>query len=399
MPALNDPYRCMMPYPDAAVQHSPTGPLAGLTLAVKDLFDVRGYPTSAGSPTVLALSGIKKRTAPLPAQMLKAGARFVGKTLTDELAFSLNGKNAHFGSPINPAAPERITGGSSCGSAAAVAGNLADIALGTDTGGSVRGPASYCGLFGIRPTHGRLSLKLAWPLADSFDTAGFFTRDGETFLKVAETVLGKDRAPLPAKPRWLIDPALIDLATDEARPIVTDAIRRAGLALGEPAAVDAASKIDDLYWAFRWLQGREAWQSDGAMIARYQPVLGPGVAERFAFSKAVTDEEVAKGNRIRTRFRNSLKRLLGEDGVLILPTMPDIAPLASTSEAALEDFRNRALRLLCLSGLSGLPQISIPCLRRDGAPMGLSLIGPKGSDLSLARLAVAYENAARIRIA
>ncbi len=399
MPAFADPYLCFMPYPDVAVPHAPTGPLTGLTLAVKDLFDVKGYPTGAGSPTVLALSGLKKRTAPLPAQMLKAGARFVGKTLTDELAFSLNGKNAHFGAPINPAAPERITGGSSCGSAAAVAGGLADIALGTDTGGSVRGPASYCGLFGIRPSHGRLSLKNCWPLAESFDTAGYFTRDGETFLKVAESVLGKDRAPLPAKPRWLVDPALTDFATPEAKPIVLDAIRRAGLALGEPAEVSAAPKIDDLYWAFRWLQGREAWESDGAMIEKHRPPLGPGVAERFAFSKGVTDEEVAKANRIRARFRNALKRLLGADGVLILPTMPDIAPLASTSEAALEDFRNRALRLLCLSGLSGFPQISIPALRREGAPLGLSLIGPKGSDLSLARLAVVYENAARIRIA
>jgi amidase len=399
MPAFADPYLCFMPYPDAPVPHAPSGPLAGLTLAVKDLFDVKGYPTSAGSPTVLALSGIKKRTAPLPAQMLKAGARFVGKTLTDELAFSLNGKNAHFGAPINPAAPDRITGGSSSGSAAAVAGNLADVALGTDTGGSVRGPASYCGLFGIRPTHGRLSLKNCWPLAASFDTAGFFARDGETFLKVAGTILGKDRATLPAKPRWLIDPALIDLATDAARPLVRDAIRRAGLALGDPVNVSAAGKIDDLYWAFRWLQGREAWESDGALIEKHRPPLGPGVAERFAFSKGVTDEQVAKANRIRARFRSALKRLLGADGVLILPTMPDIAPLASTSEAELEDFRNRALRLLCLSGLSGLPQITVPALRREGAPLGLSLIGPKGSDLSLARLAVAYENAARIRIA
>jgi amidase len=399
MPAFKDRYRCFMPFPDVPVPHTPSGPLSGLTLAVKDIFDVKGYPTSAGSPTVLAMSGIKKRTAPFAAQMLKAGARFVGKTLTDELAFSLNGKNAHFGSPINPAAPDRITGGSSCGSAAAVAGNLADIALGSDTGGSVRGPASYCGLFGIRPTHARLSLKDCWPLSASLDTAGFFTRDGETFLKVAETVLGKDRAVLPARPRFLVDPALIDLATGDAKPLVTDAIRRAGLALGEPEEVSVAKNIDDLYWAFRWIQGREAWESDGAMIEAHNPVLGPGVVDRFAFSKGVTDEQVTKASRIRTRFRDALKRTLGADGVLVLPTMPDIAPLASASEADLEDFRNRALRLLCLSGLSGFPQISLPALRRDGAPLGLSLIGPKGSDLSLARLAVAYENAVRIRIA
>jgi amidase len=201
---FNDPFRCFVPYPDAPVKHAATGPLAGLTLAVKDLFDVKGYPTGAGSPIVLAQSGIKAKTAPIVKTLLDAGARFVGKTHTDELAFSLNGKNAHFGSPINPAAPDRITGGSSSGSMAAVAGRLADIALGSDTGGSVRAPASYGGLFGIRPTHGRLSLKRAWPLAESLDTPGWFARDGEVFARVAGVVLGRDRVTLPEAPRLVL---------------------------------------------------------------------------------------------------------------------------------------------------------------------------------------------------
>ncbi len=396
---LDDPFNCLMPYPQAPVAHSATGPLTGLTLAVKDLFDVKGFPTSAGSPTVLAMSGIKRRTAPIVAQLLKAGARFTAKTITDELAFSLNGNNAHFGTPINPAAPDRITGGSSSGSMAAVAGRLADVALGSDTGGSVRGPASYGGLFGIRPTHGRLSLKLTWPLAASFDTPGWFARDGETFARVGDVLLGQDKAPLPGKPRWLIDPALMALAVPEAAAILADVVRRTALDLGEPETISAVQKIDELYWAFRWVQGRDAWEADGAMIEAHRPTLGPGVAERFAFASKVTDEEVARGNRTRTRFRNALKKLLGSDGVLILPTMPDIAPLRSTSEADLEDFRNRALRLLCLSGLSGFPQITIPVARRDGAPLGLSLIGPKGSDATLLKLAVRYEKASRMKIA
>ena len=175
----DDPFRCFVPYPEIAVKSAPGGPLAGLTLAVKDLFDVKGYPTGAGSPIVLAMSGVKTKTAPIVKVLLDAGARFVGKTHTDELAFSLNGKNAHFGAPINPSAPDRITGGSSSGSMAAVAGRLADIALGSGTGGSVRAPASYGGLFGIRPSHKRLSLKATWPLAESFDTPGWFARDGE----------------------------------------------------------------------------------------------------------------------------------------------------------------------------------------------------------------------------
>lgn len=395
----NDPFRCFVPYPEAQVNHASAGPLSGLTLAVKDLFDVKGYPTGAGSPTVLAMSGIKTRTAPIVKAFLDAGARFVGKTHTDELAFSLNGKNAHFGAPINPAAPERITGGSSSGSMAAVAGRLADIGLGSDTGGSVRAPASYGGLFGIRPSHGRLSLKRAWPLAESFDTPGWFARDGETFARVADAVLGRDRVLLPEAPRLLLADDMFAQAVPEAERILRNVVQRVVPLLGQPETVRAVSDMDALYWAFRWLQGREAWAANGAMIERHAPPLGPGVAERFAFGKAVGDAEFARGDSVRKAFRAELARLLGRDGVLLLPTVPDIAPLVSAGEAELDDFRNRALRLLCLAGLSGFPQVSIPVAHRDGAPLGLSAIGPKGSDKSLVAFAVRLERAARIRLA
>lgn len=396
---IDDPFRCFVPYPDAAVKNAPSGPLAGLTLAVKDLFDVKGYPTGAGSPTVLAMSGIKTKTAPIVKLLLGAGARFVGKTHTDELAYSLNGKNAHFGAPINPSAPDRITGGSSSGSMAAVAGRLADIGLGSDTGGSVRAPASYGGLFGIRPSHGRLSLKATWPLADSFDTPGWFARDGETFARVAEVAFGKDRVALPETPRLLLAEDMFAQAVAEAETILRNVVQRAVPALGQPESVKVARDLDALYWTFRWLQGRDAWIADGAMIERHAPPLGPGVAERFAFARSVSDAEVAKGETLRKGFRAKLARLLGSDGVLILPTVPDIAPLVSADEAELDDFRNRALRLLCLAGLSGFPQVSMPVAQREGAPLGLSLIGPKGSDKSLVRFAVKFERAARVRIA
>lgn len=396
---FDDPFRCFVPYPDVAVKHAAAGPLAGLTLAVKDLFDVKGYPTGAGSPIVLAQSGIKTKTAPIVKELLQAGARFVGKTHTDELAFSLNGQNAHFGSPINPAAPERITGGSSCGSMAAVAGRLADIALGSDTGGSVRAPASYGGLFGIRPSHGRLSLKRTWPLSESLDTPGWFARDGETFARVANVLFSLDKAELPEMPRMIVADDMFGQAVPEAESILRNVVQRTVPELGEPESVKLVRDLDALYWAFRWIQGREAWISDGAMIERFAPPLGPGVKDRFAFSKAVTDAEYAKGEATRKTFRARLARLLGKDGVLILPTMPDVAPLISTPESALDDFRNRALRLLCLAGLSGFPQVTIPVAQREGAPLGLSLIGPKGSDRSLVAFALRYERAARIRIA
>jgi amidase len=384
----DDPSLGFMPYPAVKVAGARSGPLKGLTLGVKDLFDVAGYPTSAGSPHMLAMSGIRRKHAPVVKKLLDAGAIFVGKTITDELAFSLNGKNAHFGSPINGAAKSRITGGSSCGSAAAVSHGLCDVALGTDTGGSVRGPANHCGLYGLRPTHGRVSLKGAHDLSPSFDTCGWFTRDAATFAKVADVLLGKDRRPLPAKPRLLTAADCFAMVDEPVRKALAPAIAKLEKRYGKATPVTVApGGFEPLYWAFRRLQGIEAWATDGAMISRYRPPLGPGVAERFIYSKGVTKAEAKASAKIREDFAGAFAALLGKDGVLILPTMADIAPLVSEPEVNLETYRNRTLNLLCLSGLSRLPQLSMPLAKRDGAPLGLSIIGPAGTDRSLVRMA------------
>lgn len=396
----DDPVQAFMPYPAVAVMHAAEGPLAGLTLAVKDIFDVAGYPTGCGQPHALAASGIKTKTAPIVRAFLDAGARFVGKTHTVELAFSLNGKNVHFGTPVNPAAPGRIPGGSSSGSASAVAAGLADIGLGSDTGGSVRGPASYCGLFGIRPTHGRLPLDLTMPLAESFDVPGWFTRDAATFLRVGDAILGEDPAPLKSPTRLMIAEDLFDQTDAEARRLldaIVERIDRMGGPLGKVRV--AAPDFDALYWAFRHLQGHEAWQAHGAFITKHKPALGPGVAERFAFAGTVGHPEVKDAQNVRKRFRDHLAAILDRDGVLILPTMPDVAALLDTSEADLEAQRNQALRLLCISVLSGFPQITIPVTVKEGAPLGLSLLGPAGSDRSLVHLAAKVADMAAAKIA
>lgn len=388
MPLQPDPARAFMPYPAATVGHAADGPLAGLTFGVKDLFDVAGYPTSGGSPFVLAMSGAKAHSAPVVDQLLDAGARFVGKTVTDEFAFSLNGNNAHFGAPINGAAPDRISGGSSSGSAAAVSGGLCDFALGTDTGGSVRGPASHCGLYGLRPTHGRISLEACQPLAPSLDSCGWFTRSSAEFVRVAAVLLGPDSRPLGPRPRLLWPEDLWSLADPAARASLGGAVARVRSLLGEPEIVSAAlDSFDRMYWSFRFIQGREAWTSQGRLIESWHMPLGPGVAERFAWSKTVSDTDHSEAWVYRKRFTEHIDRLLGEDGVLVLPTMPDIAPLRSSREEALEDYRNRAIRLLTPAGLAGLPQISLPLVRHQGAPLGISLIGPRGSDASLVELA------------
>lgn len=392
---LHDPAHAFVPYPDVPVAHAGSGPLSGLTFGVKDLFDVAGYPTGGGNPLVLAQSGIKAQTAPTVQKLLDAGARVVGKTVTDELAFSMNGNNAHFGAPINGAAPTRITGGSSSGSASAVSSGLCDFALGTDTGGSVRAPANHCGLYGLRPTHGRISLQGALDLAPSLDTCGWFARDAHTFARVADVLLAADVPPLPPQVRVLWPADVWGLLAPGVVDALQAATQRVTAVLGAPSRVEVAlDSFDAMFWNFRYLQGREAWMTDGPLIERFAPPLGPGVAERFTWSRAVTDAQVAAAGAFRGRFKQHLADLLGADGVLLMPTMPDVAPLRVAPESSLEDYRNRAIQMLCIAGLAGFPQLSMPMAQRDGAPLGLSLLGPAGSDRSLVGLAARIAAAA-----
>ncbi len=382
-----DPAHCFMPYPPVEVPSAADGPLAGLSFAVKDLFDVAAYPTSGGNPHVLARSGIKTRTAPTVQRLLDAGARFVGKTITDELAFSMTGANAHFGAPRNGAAPDRIPGGSSSGSASAVSNALCDFALGTDTGGSVRAPASHNGLFGLRPTHARISLEACLDLAPSFDTCGFFARDAATFLRVGEALLGEDAKPLAPEAGLLLARDAFALLAPEVAGVYAPLLEKIGAVRGEPASVDVATgtPFDLLYWCFRYVQGYEAWQSDGILIETFNLQLGPGVKERFAWAKRITPAQFAEYSAIRTRFTTTLTALLGER-VLLVPTMPDSAPRLDDPVESQERYRDASIKLLCIAGLAGLPQVSLPLASRQGAPLGLSLIGPAGSDRSLIRL-------------
>ncbi len=169
------------------------GPLSGLTFAVKDFIDVAGCRTGGGNPDWLAGHPVAARSAAVVETLLGAGARLVGKTNMDELAFSLEGANAHYGTPVNPVCPDRLPGGSSSGSAVAVAAGLVDFALGTDTGGSVRVPASFTGIFGFRPTHGRVSTVGVAPFSPSYDTIGWLARDAALPVRCRPRIAGSRR--------------------------------------------------------------------------------------------------------------------------------------------------------------------------------------------------------------
>ncbi len=394
MRTIRDDVGAFVPYEPVDVAHAPDGPLARLTLAVKDIYDVAGYPTGCGSPIKLAESPVHRTNAPIVQRMLDAGAEFIGKTNTDELAFSLNGQNMHTGSPVNVRAPGRITGGSSSGSAAAMAAGCCDLALGSDTGGSVRAPASYCGLYGIRPSHGRVPLEGTMPLAPSYDVPGYFADDPDIFLKAAPAFLGDDTRSRSLKRPLRAEDAFALLLSEGEAAALKGAEARISAMLGAPRPVTVASDgLDAWYWVFRHIQASEAWTSHGAWITEHDPEMTPGVRERFEFGRDLAASDVAAATARRASMTAALEDVIGEDGVLILPSVPSIAPKRDISGDELQAFRERALSILCISGNTGLPQVSLPLASLNGCPLGISLIGPRGSDRALVDLAVSIARA------
>ena len=363
------------------------GPLLGLTFAVKDIYDVAGHRTGFGSPDWLRTHGPATRTAPVVQRLLDAGAHLVGKTNTDELTWSLTGENAHYGAPVNVNAPERITGGSSSGSASAVAAGVVDFAVGSDTGGSVRLPASFCGILGMRPTYGRIPLDGVCPLAPSFDTCGWFACDAGVFERVGRTLL-RDDTPAPPPGRLLIAQDALDVVGEMVADALRSALDKVAALVGtlEPVTV-GDEPIARWMDYFRFLQGAEAWACHGQWITSEKPALGPGVKERFAWAATVSPEDVTRAGTRREEIARRMAEMLGGRAVLALPSTPSIALLRNSPPKVLDDLRARALPLLCIAGLARLPQVSLPLGTLDGCPLGLSLIAARGNDTLLLELA------------
>ncbi len=372
------------------------GPLAGLTFAVKDLFHIEGHRTGFGHPDWLATHPPAAYTAPAVKQLLAAGADMVGRTHCDELCYSLTGENVHYGAPVNVNAPGRIPGGSSNGSAAAVAGGLVDFALGSDCGGSVRIPASYCGILGLRPTWGRVSLEAAVPFGPSFDVAGWFARDAVILEKVGRVLLADDDAA--ARPaRLLIARDAFALIEPAASAALGPAVARLEGLIGKSEEVEVSPEgLVAWFETFRTIQAAEVWASVGAWVSQVKPQLGPGVKERIAWAATVTPDTLAKANLRRAQVRARMDQVLRPDDVLCLPTSPRAAPLIGTPVDKIEiEYRNQAMCLLCIAGLAGLPQLSLPMARIDGLPLGLSIVGRQGADTMLLALATKIDATSR----
>ncbi|MDQ2101159.1 amidase [Azospirillum isscasi] len=386
--------------PDLRIDGAPDGPLAGLTFAVKDLYATAGRVTGAGNPDWKRTHAPEPRHAAAVQALLGAGASVRGIVHTDELAFSLNGRNFHYGTPLNSAAPDRVPGGSSNGSASAVAGGAVDVALGTDTGGSVRVPASHCGLFGIRPTHGVISGEGIVPLAPSFDAVGWFARDAATLAALGDVLLPPDAAGTPETVTGLI---VAGDAFAEADPEIRDAfvplLAALETAFGLIARDGALAPLPlaDAFEATRLLTMAELKRVHGDWMRTTRPAFGPGLAARFQAALDLPEHATVPAQAVRTAVTAHLRGTLAGGVLAVLPTVPAPPPFRDDPQETLEAYRFRAQRLTCPAGLAGVPQVSIPAVRIGGAPVGLSLVGAAGSDrLLLAAAAKAAEAIATI---
>lgn len=363
---------------DPLVPATGSGPLDGESVAVKDLYAVRGQRIGAGNPAWLAQAREEPVTARAVELLLDAGASVRGIARTDEFAWSLAGTNAHYGTPPNPRAPRRVPGGSSSGSASAVSLGHATIGLGTDTGGSIRVPASYQGLYGIRTTHGAASTYAVLPLARSFDTVGWLTRDAGLLQRVGEVLL----PPTPRRPVGeLVSVAgLVALA----EPDVGETVDRFAAEHGAMRESWDLTALPAWLRAFQTVQAREAWQERGAWLATRLDELGADVRTRFEAAAQVDEGQAEAARRIVAEARQAIRDLVG-DRIVVLPSASSVAPLVG---AGLQAVREATMSLTCLAGLAGLPAVSLPATAASALPAGVCLLGGPDRDRDLLQLAI-----------
>ncbi len=380
-----------VPGSSVRIEGRPDGPLAGLSFAAKDLFDIAGMPTGGGNPDWARQNPVPNRHAWAVQTLLDAGATLIGKTITDEVSLGILGENAFEGTPLNPAAPGHVPGGSSSGSASAVAQGICDTALGTDTGGSVRVPASFCGLYGIRPTHGRLDLTGMLPQAPSSDTTGWFARDAATFARVSATLLS-EAIPETLPTRLIIATDAFGFAEPATAAALEPMIRRLKTLIPDSRfEVMAPPGLSVWGRAQRVLQPVEAWETFREWVERDNPRFAFSVAKALVMGIMSSEADRGWAELMRREVRGRMRFLLPRGTVLAMPTTPFPAPKAGLPLGALTPLRDQILCLCAQGGLAGHPQINIPGAMVEGRPVGLSLIAARGEDALLVRTAQAME--------
>jgi amidase len=369
---------CLVPNSRA---YAPTGAgeLSGVRAVIKDCIEIAGHTSSFGHPRWRETHEPAARDAPVVAHVRGAGAQIVGLAKLDQLAYSIIGNAGEGEPPVNTFDSECFCAGSSSGSASAVAGGLAELGVGTDTGGSVRVPAAACGLYGLRPTHGRVSSEGVIPLAASLDVVGFLAASTSVLARALAVVSG------------VVEPQpfgqVIALGAGAA-PLAA----RLGTLLGAPVqrrevAELAGRKLGDL---MARVQSREIWATHAPWIVEHRGALVEDVQLRLRRCEALSadpDPVVRADLDARARYREEVRALVGDDGLLVAPVRPERGPRRDWSEQRLRSFRAQAFQLTAPSSLSGLPQLTL-CSKRCEHP-GLGLIGPAGSEESLLAVAEA----------
>ena len=380
-----------VPGPRVRIEGRAGGPLSGLTFAAKDLFDVAGVPTGGGNHDWPTGRPVPQRHSWAVQTLLDAGATLIGKTITDEVSLGILGENAFDGTPVNVRARGRVPGGSSSGSAAAVAAGICDTALGTDTGGSVRVPASFCGLYGIRPTHGRIDVTGMLPQAPTADTTGWFARDAETFAKVSSVMLD-EAIPATLPTRLVIAVDTFGFADANVSAALQPMVKRlTGLVDQSREDVMAPQGLSVWARALRSLQPVEAYATFRDWLDTRNPRMAFSVARGLLAGAMVPASEQSWANLMRQEARARMAYLLPAGTILCMPTTPFPAPLVGQSLTVLDPLRDRITCLCAQGGLAGHPQVNLPGATVDGLPVGLSIIGARGSDASLIAVARALE--------
>ncbi len=383
-----------VPGPRVHIQGKAGGPLSGLTFAAKDLFDVAGLPTGGGNHDWPTGRPIPDKHAWAVQTLLDAGATLVGKTITDEVSLGILGENAFDGTPVNTKAPDRVPGGSSSGSASAVAAGICDTALGTDTGGSVRVPSSFSGLYGIRPTHGRLNVAGMLPQAPTSDTTGWFTRDAATFAKVSSVLLG-EAIPTDLPTKLIVAVDTFGFADANVAAALQPMVKRLAALIGASREeIMAPPGLSVWARAQRTLQPFEAYNTFKPWLDTGNPRFAFSVAKALVMGSMVPESERVWANLMRQEARGRLAYLLPPGTILCLPTTPFPAPLKGLPLSVLDPLRDRITCLCAQGGLAGHPQVNIPGSTVDGLPVGLSIIGARGSDATLVAVAQALEKTA-----
>lgn len=377
--------------PRCTVRGAQAGLLAGLRFAVKDLIDVAGHPTGGGNPDWPRHYPTPDRHAWVVQTLLDAGASVIGKTVTDEVSLGILGENAHDGTPVNPAAPGHVPGGSSSGSASAVAAGACEFALGTDSGGSVRVPASFTGLYGIRPTHGRIDFAGITVQSPSADTCGWFARDPATFAKVGEVLFGA-ALPTSLPTRLLVATDAFGFADNAVQTALAPVIAQLGALIGTVEEVTMAPQGLSVWQrAQRVLQSSESWQTFAPWLDACNPRMAFGVARNLVLGSMLTDAERSAATLMRIEARARMKQLLQPGTILCLPTTPFPAPRIGLPNHVLAPLRERISCLTSHGGLTGAPQVNLPGATVDRLPIGLSIVGAPGADLDLLAVALRME--------